>query len=363
MSEAGGILESPSIEFGEDSDSILVENLLASVAQHQREKNGEQTKNRMRARCMNGYWVFHAPVGYKYEKVKGHGKLLVRDEPIATIVTEALEGYASGRFETFVEIKRFLDNQPDYPKGKYGEVYPSRIPELLSKPLYAGYITHERWGIHLHPAHHEGLISLETWHKIQQRMTADGDRRTLETAPVQPIAPIRKDTRPEFPLRGFVTCASCEKPMTAAWSKGRSAKYGYYFCQTRGCEERRKNIRKETIEEDFEVLLRGIQPRREAYEVMHAMLKDLWDDRRTRAASLAKKAMKDLEQLDRKASQVMERLLATSTPALIAAYEGEIQKIGEQKLVLSEKSQNTPENLKPFEETYRTALEFLVNPW
>ena len=49
IAKAGGSLESPSIEFGEDSDSILVENLLASVSQHQRQKNGEQTKNRMRA--------------------------------------------------------------------------------------------------------------------------------------------------------------------------------------------------------------------------------------------------------------------------------------------------------------------------
>ena len=54
LAEAGGKLESPSIEFGEDSDSILVENLLASVSQHQRQKNAEQTKNRMRARAMNG---------------------------------------------------------------------------------------------------------------------------------------------------------------------------------------------------------------------------------------------------------------------------------------------------------------------
>lgn len=45
---AGGRLESPSIEFGEASDSVLVENLLASVSQHQRQKNGEQTINRMR---------------------------------------------------------------------------------------------------------------------------------------------------------------------------------------------------------------------------------------------------------------------------------------------------------------------------
>jgi hypothetical protein len=33
ISDAGGKLESPSIEFGDDSDSLLVENLLASVSQ------------------------------------------------------------------------------------------------------------------------------------------------------------------------------------------------------------------------------------------------------------------------------------------------------------------------------------------
>jgi DNA invertase Pin-like site-specific DNA recombinase len=66
---AGGVLKSPTIEFGEDSDSILVENLLASVSQHQRQKNGEQTVNRMRARTMNGYWCFAAPIGYRYKRV------------------------------------------------------------------------------------------------------------------------------------------------------------------------------------------------------------------------------------------------------------------------------------------------------
>jgi len=96
LAEAGGKLESPSIEFGDDPDSIMVENLLATVAQHQREKNGQQTYNRMRGRMMNGYWVFHAPVGYKFERSRNSGKIIVRDEPLASIVAEALEGYACG---------------------------------------------------------------------------------------------------------------------------------------------------------------------------------------------------------------------------------------------------------------------------
>jgi hypothetical protein len=52
---AGGMLESPSLEFGDDADSELQEFILATVAQHQRRKNAEQTANRMQARVLNGY--------------------------------------------------------------------------------------------------------------------------------------------------------------------------------------------------------------------------------------------------------------------------------------------------------------------
>ena len=112
ISATGAKLESPSIEFGDDSDSKLVEHLLASVAAHQREKNGEQTINRMRARAQNGYWVSHAPIGYKYANIKGHGKMLVKDEPLASLVKEGLEGFASGRFGSQVEVQRsFIKTQ------------------------------------------------------------------------------------------------------------------------------------------------------------------------------------------------------------------------------------------------------------
>ena len=96
INDAGGKLQSPSIEFGEDSDSIMVENILATVSQHQREKNTEQVVNRMRARVMNGYWCFSPPIGYRYEKVDGHGRMLVPDEPNASLVREILKGFASG---------------------------------------------------------------------------------------------------------------------------------------------------------------------------------------------------------------------------------------------------------------------------
>src|SRR5262245_19403239 len=35
----------------------------------------------------------------------------------------------------------------------------------------------------------------------------------------------RVDVREEFPLRNFVSCATCGRPLTASWSRGRSARY------------------------------------------------------------------------------------------------------------------------------------------
>ena len=159
--------ESPSIEFGDDADSILRENLMASVSQHQRQKNAEQTKNRMRARAMSGYRVAKAPIGYCMESKPGHGKVLVRDEPYASIIAEALNGYATGRFETVVEVKRFLESQPVWPKDKHGEVHQELVNELFARPVYAGHITHQQWGLHLVPGKHEALVSLETWLAVQ----------------------------------------------------------------------------------------------------------------------------------------------------------------------------------------------------
>ena len=83
---ADGVLESPSLEFGEDADSQLVEYLLASVSQHQRQKNAEQVRNRIRARWQAGYYTANPGIGYRYEKVEGHGKMLVPDELLASLV-------------------------------------------------------------------------------------------------------------------------------------------------------------------------------------------------------------------------------------------------------------------------------------
>ena len=351
ISDAGGKLVSPSIEFGEDSDSVLVENLLASVSQHQRQKNAEQTKNRMQARVRNGYWGFSPPVGYRYNTVPGHvGRVLVRDEPVASVVQEALEGFASGRFDTQGEVRCFLESSIHFPKDKHGKVHPQRVYDLLERALYAGYIDLPKWKISFHPAKHEPLIDFETYQAIQKRLKGESK------------APARKDLNQDFPLRGFVTCGGCGKPMTACWSTGRNSKYPYYLCSTKDCQDYRKSIRKEKMEEDFESLLLQMRPTPNLFYMAKAMFEDLWQDRQEQA-QLDRNTIKfEVQQIDRKVDQYLDRILEAEQPRVIAAYENQISKLEEQKVAYQEKIKNCGRPLKNFDESFRTAMTFLGNP-
>jgi len=58
INDAGAKLESPTWEFGENSDAIYMETVIAAGAQYQKHKNTEQAKSRMRARAMDGYYPF-----------------------------------------------------------------------------------------------------------------------------------------------------------------------------------------------------------------------------------------------------------------------------------------------------------------
>ncbi len=102
------------------------------------------------------------------------------------------KSYATGRFETQVEVKRFLERQPSFPKDlPNGEIRNQRIYEFLTRSLYAGYIEAPKWNVALRKGQHEALISFETYEKVQARLKSKAK------------APARKDISADFPLRGF----------------------------------------------------------------------------------------------------------------------------------------------------------------
>lgn len=351
----GARYESPTQQFGESADDRMVELMLVNVAEYQRLKNAEQTRNRMWGRLKNGYWVFQPPRGYRFETVEGHGKMLVRDEPAASIVAEALEGFASGRIGSQEEMRRFLDTHPGFPKGKSGKVNKQSMRRMLTTPLYAGYIKHEDWGIGLMKARHQPLISYETHQRIQEKLSG------------KPVFPLRKTVNEAFPLRGFVACNDCGKPYRGAFSRSRTGnRYGYYVCHTKGCPSYGKSVRREVMEDGFKLLLKRLRPSHELFLIASDMIQRLWDTHRASVKERQTQADKALKRIEDKIAALVDRTLKATQPALITAYEAEIAKLDSQRVLELERAERLKaeqgNRLPTFERAYRTAMRFLANP-
>lgn len=299
---------------------------------------------------MNGYYCFSKPIGYAYKKVDGHGKMLVRDEPLASLIQEGLEGFASGRFETQGEVLRFLAANSVFPKDKKGNVHFERVKEILTRPVYAGYVEAPSFGISLRQGRHDPLISFTTFQRIQERLS--------EAAK----APARKDLNADFPLRGAVICGDCGTPLTAYWSTGRKMRHPYYLCRLRGCESYGKSIRRDDIEGEFAALLTQLQPSDKAITTARKMFRIAWDYREKSSVALCDTAKAELVTIDRQIGQLLDRVVEAINPTVIRAYEERIDTLEKQKMLLTEKLAHTGRTVKSFDETFRTALTFLSNP-
>lgn len=332
----------------------FVESMMAATGQLEREQNKRQTSQKTRARIEKGYWAFNAPIGYHYEKVNPHGKLLVRNEPIASILQEALEGYASGRFASQAEVQRFFESQPDFPKciKDKGLVRMERVTSILRNAIYAGYVEAAAWNISQRKGHHEGLISLAAHKKIQDRI--DGATK---------VGAWRKDLSDDFPLRGFVSCADCGSSLTASWSKGRSKHYAYYHCHNRGCESFQKTIARTKLEGRVEDLLRRLQPTQGLFKVAAVMFAKAWDGQAANAAKAAKALKTDIARIESEAEKMLDRLVSADTPAVIAAYEKRIAKLDEEKALAVERVENCTPSRTRFREMFEPAMMVLSNPW
>jgi len=293
----------------------------------------------------------NAPIGYKFELQSGRGKVLVRDEPIASIIQEGLEGYASGRFQLQTEVGRFFESYEAFPKNRAGKVTNENINRILKRFIYAGMVGSPGRGVSIREGQHEGLVSFETHLKVQKRLEEGA------------CVPARANINEDFALRGFVTCGCCDKPLTANWSKSKTGKkHPYYMCFNKACDVYRKSIRRDQIEGDFADLLKQLQPSAPMLEVVKTMFTDAWEQRRTQAAAFAENARRELAKLEGKIEQLLDRIIDAPTDGVVSSYEKRLAKLESEKLLLTEKTAKSGKPTRPFGEMFELALGFLSNP-
>ncbi len=354
FAKRGARIECLNFRFEDSPEGKFIETVIAAQGELEREQNRRQVVQKMKARVENGFWVFRAPVGYKHvPSPTGGGKVLVPDEVLAPVVRAALEGFATGHFASQAEVQRFLESNPHYPKDqKNGNIRPMTISRLLKKVVYAGYVEAPKWGVSVRKGQHEGLISFETFQRIQDNL--EGRKRG-------PAA--RADYNEDFPLRGFVDCDCCGNSMTAAWSKGKYQHYAYYRCVTRGCEMKGKSVPRAKMEDGFEEILKGLQPAQGLFELAKAMLRDAWDMRLATAQGDKDEFRKQYQDVNKQIEGLLDRIVEAKTASVVSAYEARIDKLERQKFILSERLENSVPPKGRLEDCIELALKFLSSPW
>lgn len=293
----------------------------------------------------------HGPIGYRYEAVKGRGKILLPHEPFATIVREAFEGRAMGRFQSDAEVRRFFERFPDFPRDRKGVLTQQRVTEILTQPLYTGYICSGTYGIAWLKGHHEPLFSLETFDKAQERRNGIAK------------APLRKNIGDDFALRGMAVCADCGVPLRSSWSKGRKKPYAYYLCQTKSCESYGKSIPRDKLESDVGELVRQLEPTQTLFTMTRAMFAIAWEQRREQATEIKRSGRRQVEAVEKQIETLLSRIMDASNATVIRSYENKITELERGKIFLAEKLVNQVEPKGKFEEQLEPALTFLANPW
>lgn len=351
---SGAKIESPSQKFDEDAGSRFIETVMAAIAEHERLKNAEQSRRRSIARMQNGYWVLRAPFGYRYEKDPRGGKRLVKAEPVASIVKEALEGFASGRFQSQSEVKRFLEAKPEFPNNynKRNEVNWDTVKAILTNILYAGYIKYPKWDIPLTKAQHEPLITYATHELIQVHL----DERS--------VAPARKGISNDFPLRGFLICEACGHALTACWARSHTGKrYPYYLCQYRGCSEKGKSSPRDKVEKQFCDYLKRLVPTQTTFELAKGLFRRAWEARNSSAVSETKRLRTKARQIERDVNKLVQSLVRSESARARVAYEKRIEELEQEKALIEDEVAKTSNPRHPFEKMFELSMRFLANPY
>ena len=140
----------------EDSDESEMAELMVAVSnQYQRKSNRRQVVQKMKARLERGYWAFCPPPGLINKKDALHGRILIPDEPIASILKTAIESYRDRLLITQLDIVDFLKNEYAK-KGINKKASLHGVQEILNELLYAGYLEYPKWGVTRRKAAHEG---------------------------------------------------------------------------------------------------------------------------------------------------------------------------------------------------------------
>ena len=279
-------LRSFSQRLGEDPYDQFYERIMSGQAELDNKLRGMRSLAGMKVRVQDGRWTFKAPLGYKNGRDAAGNKTLIPDDSRAPLIREAFNLYKTGLY-TKEHVRERVNAQGL--KGVDGNpLSRESFARMLRNPLYSGVLAVQGWDISSQ-GKFTPLVDRETFRHVQDILAG---RRVTATA--------RQRNNPDFPLRNFIRCGHCNKPLTASWSKGKmGTRYAYYRCQNRQCPSP-ENVRRQDVEDGFASFLRQQEPDSGYLKLFQKIVLDVWNTKQSDADAL-------IQKLDRQVKELKER--------------------------------------------------------
>lgn len=324
--------------FEDSPEGQFIQTILAGAAQLERQQNARQVTQKMKSRLEEGYWVFQAPLGYKFA-LDGKNKVMVKSEA-NPFVKEGLEKLSAGLLKNVKEYYLYLNDR--LPKVSQSQAYKS-----ITDVKYAGYLEFPAWEVPIIKAQHEATISLPTFEKIQQRLknyTSIHQKSKLDG---------------EFVLRGYVNCAYCGKKLTAYISKGKYNRYPYYSCKNPICNVKDKTIAKEKLESEFIELLKNVQPTEDLLNRTTRIFETLWNEYTNGAKKAQQDLKRELNLIEEEIKKVIDKITNTESDLVSKALENKVEDLEKKRLQTRYKLESFQDHAKDFRTPLKRVMEFI----
>lgn len=306
-------------ELPQDASSIIFEGLLESMAEYYSVELGQKVLRGMKTNASKFYYNGGSvPLGLKLEvaevlqssgKSKQKKKFVIDDEK-APIIKTIFNKFDKG--ETMINIINYL-NKMGFKTSKNREFNKNSIRRLLENKKYIGVYSYD--GIETKDAIPR-IISDELFYRVQDKLSK------------YRCAPGRQKARMEYLLTTKLFCGHCESMLVGSAGTSRNGILHYYYtCKGRknGCKK--KNVRKEYIEDLVVDMARQVLTDEEIPKIA----KNVVEYADTHDNSDLKQLQRRLVELDKQTNSLMNSLKYCDVDVVRKTITDEMSKIEEQK--------------------------------
>jgi hypothetical protein len=249
----------------DDATGKFIQTVLSGIAELDNDVRGQRAKDGMLRVVEKGGWPHKAPLGYVNGRDSDDWPILMEHPKQGPMIRQAFTLAATGK-HTLTQIRGLMERKGW--ESAFGSKPLLQVLErTLRKPINGGIITGRLTGGKPIDARFKGLVDKGTFYKVQRVL--DGKGHVIES---------RKNVNPEFPLRRFVSCARCGKPLTGSFTQGHGGRYAYYRCANPACPK--VNVPKDKLEGDFRAMLDVVTATAmPQFEAFRDRVRQVWEGR------------------------------------------------------------------------------------